>query len=183
MKQSRWLMITGVTVLAVLSWQVLAGHESHQRMDDRWGHHNYGASSMGWSGHPGYGSSQQWGYGDMAGGMRHGKPQGHHQERGLSRLDLSDKQRIEIRKIKRDSRIGFRKIHNKIADKRDALYYLLEDSKAGKETDKIAGAMGALMAERIKLRIDMRMKINTLLTQTQRQEAREMMFFGRGYGG
>jgi len=182
MKQRGWLMIGGAAALSLLSMQAVVAHES-RGVYGPWGNSGYGSPNMGMPGQPGYGNTYPGDYHHYNGkrsGSHHGPSMGHDL---FERLDLSDEQRKSIRKIMRDARSAFRSIQNKLSDARHALYDLLEADKGAKEANKLADEMGDLMADQIKLRTDMRMKINKVLTEDQREEARDMSFFGRGFGG
>ena len=189
MKQRGWLMIGGAAALTLMSMQAAVAHES-QGNHGSWGHNGYGAPPMGMPGQPG----SAYGYSDGRHGPGYshsgGEGYGHHGPQNnammghgrFDRLDLNDKQRGAIRTIMRDARSAFRKLQNKLSDIRYAIYDLVEADKVGKESDKLADEMGDLMAERIKLRTEMRMMVNKVLTKDQREQARDMSFFDRGYG-
>jgi Spy/CpxP family protein refolding chaperone len=177
MKQRGWLMAGGAVALTVLSLQAAVAH-------DGWNNSPPPGPMMGVPGHAGYGPGYQDGYGS---GRSYGDGYGHHGSRHgmgedrFERLHLTDEQRQALRKIMRDARSDFRSIENRLSDARYALYDLLDADKVGKDSDKLADTMGDLMAERIKLRTAMRIKINKVLTKEQREEARDMPFFDRGY--
>ena len=165
MNKRGWMMLGGAALLGMMTMQAAMAHD-------------------GWSGYgppkgmPGYGDR------DCDGPNFYGY--GHHGMKGHSisdRLDLTDEQESAIRKIMHESRKDFRKVEDKITDKRHALYDLIDDGKSGKETDKLANEIGDLMAERIKLRVDVREKINKQLTPEQRDAAEDTPFFGGRMGG
>jgi len=176
MKRRGWLVLGCTTALTLGTLQMAVAHESN-------GQYNYGHQMMGGPGYygPGYGNYGPGG--DMySGGHHKGRHHGTMMGRdGIEDLDLSDEQRSSIRKIMRDARKDFRRIQDKLSDKRYALYDLIEDNKGGKEADALADAMGDLMAERIKLRTAMRMQVNKVLNKEQREAARDIPFFGWGY--
>jgi len=170
MKQRGWMMLGGAALLGMMTMQAAMAH------DDDWRGYGPPKGMPGYSG-PGYGDR------DCDGPNFHGF--GHHGMKGhdvSDGLDLSDEQESAIRKILHEARKDFRKVEDKITEKRHALYDLIDDGKSGKETDKLASEIGDLMAERIKLRVALREKINKQLTPEQRDEAEDMPFFGRGMG-
>ena len=166
MKQRGWMVLGGAALLGMMTMQAAMA-------DDDW--RGYGPPK----GMPGY-----YGDRDCDGPNFHGY--GHHGMKGhddSDRLDLTDEQESAIRKIMHEARKDFRKVEDKITEKRHALYDLIDDGKSGKETDKLAGEIGDLMAERIKLRVDVREKITKQLTAEQRDEIDDMPFFGGRMGG
>jgi Spy/CpxP family protein refolding chaperone len=169
-------MISGAAALTLLTLQTAGAHDSWSGPGPGPGYGYNGPSGM--PGHPGYGNDgySNQGYGHH--GSKHRSMMGND---AMERLDLSDDQQREIRKIMHDARKDFRKIHEKMSDKRYALYDLIDDDKVGKDSDKLADEMGALMAEQIKLRTSLRAKINKVLTKEQREEAQDIPFFGQGY--
>lgn len=176
MKQSKWLAISCATALTVAMIQPVLAHD--WRSNDGYGNENsYGGPMMGMPGNYGaYGYDQRGphGYGAY-------RP-GHHgmdKNNIFHRLDLSDEQQKSIRKIMHESRSGFRKLEEKIRDKRYDLYDQIDEASDSKKIDKLADEIGVLMADRIKLRVQMRMKIMKELTPDQREEARDIPFFGR----
>ena len=167
MKRRGWMMLGGAALLGMMTMQAAMAH------DDDW--RGYGPPK----GMPGYYGDRDCDGPDFYGHGHHGM-KGH----GISdRLDLSDEQESAIRKIMHEARKDFRKVEDKITEKRDDLYVLIDDGKSGKDTDKLANEIGDLMAERIKLRVDIREKINKVLTPEQRDAAEDMPFFGGGMGG
>jgi len=160
------MMMGGAAALTLLVLQPAMAHDGWSGYGPPMG--NYGPGMYGhWDcDGPGY-------HGDKHHGMK-----GHD---GMG-LDLSDEQRSDIRKIMHEARKDFRKVEDKLTEKRHALYDLIDDGKTGKESDKLAGEIGELTAERVKLRVEMRAKINKLLTPEQRDEIEDMPFFGRGMG-
>lgn len=170
MKRRGWLLL-GCTVL--LSTAALQPVLAHERGYDDYG---YGRPMMDGRGYPGgYPYAYPYGYGY---GYRH-----HQSMPGMlpdqRRLDLSDQQRDAIHKIMRDSRADFRRLEDKIRDKRYDLYDLIDAGKDKQKIADLADEIGTLIAERIKLRADVRMKILHELTAKQRDEARDIPFLGR----
>jgi len=172
MKRRGWLLLGCTALLSTALLQpVLANDRDYDNCD-------HGRPMMGGPGFPGgypYGNSYGYGYGY---GYRdhHSIPGMYH---GMERLDLSDEQHDAIHKIMRDARSDFRKLEEKIQDKREDLYDLIDEGKDTKKIDALADEIGDLMAERIKLRADVRMKILKELTPKQRDEARDIPFLGR----
>jgi Spy/CpxP family protein refolding chaperone len=170
MKQRGWLILGCATLLSAALLQPALAHD--RGYDDDYA---YGRPMMAPPGGYRYGPAYGWGYGYGYGDRHHGPGMRH----GGGRLDLSDEQRRAIHGIMRDARGDFRQLEDKIRDKRYDLYDVID---AGKDSNKIATLaddIGDLMAERIKLRAAVRIKILNELTPEQRDEARDIPFLDR----
>ena len=171
MKRRGWLLL-GCT--ALLSTALLQPVLAHDRGYDNY---EYGRPMVGGPGFPGgypYGNPYGYGYGyDHR--DHQGMPGMHHR---MQRLDLSDEQHDAIRKIMHDARADFRKLEEKISDRRYDLYDLIDEGKDTKKINALADEIGDLMAERIKLRAAVRMKVLKELTPEQRDDARDIPFLG-----
>ena len=176
MKRRGWLLL-GCT--ALLSTALLQPVLAHDRDYD---HCDHGRPMMGGPGFPGgYPDGRAYGYGYGYGYRdHHSMRDGDH---GMQRLDLSDEQQDAIHKIMRAARSDFRQLEEKIRDKQDDLYDLIDEGKDTKKIDGLADEIGDLMAARIKLRADVRMKVLKELTPKQRDEAGDIPFLGWGFGG
>jgi len=173
MKRRGWLLLGCSVILSTALLQPVLAHD--RGYDDYYG---YGRPMVGGPGFPG---GHPYGYqndhcdrerqngSDMSHGMRH----------GMRQLDLGDEQDKAIHKILRDSRSDFRKIEEKIRDKRYDLYDLIAEGKDSNKIDALADEIGDLMADRIKQRAAVRIRILQLLTPEQRDEARDIPFLGR----
>jgi len=178
MKLNKWFTVGCATVLTAAMLQPALAHD--RRSNDGYGYsydNSYGGSRMGMPGHNGhYGNDQRGPHG-------YGHPGMNHHGMGMkglgNRLDLSDEQEKAIHKIMRSSRKDFRRLEESIRDKRYDLYDQIDAGADSKKLDALADDLGALMAERIKLRVQMRMNIMQELTADQREEARDIPFFGR----
>lgn len=174
MKRRTWLLVGCTALLSLILIQPVFAHGWGYNDDDYGRPMNGGPGFQG--GYPpngmpygGYGYREHRHMPDM----RHSRPG----------LDLSDKQHDAIHEIMRNARSDFRHLEEKIRDKRSDLYDLIDEGKDMKKINTLADEIGALMAQRIKLRASIRIKIMKVLTADQRKEARDMPmpFFGWGY--
>lgn len=118
-------------------------------------------------------------------GCRHGghKMGSHHKHGGrgfnvehmAEKLNLADDQRIQIEAIMEESKQQMTDLREKMQTNREQLRELMQQSPLNEvEVRKVADAQGDLKADMIVQRAQKRAKINTILTDDQRTQLKEM---------
>lgn len=95
--------------------------------------------------------------------------------RVLYQLDsLSDEQRSEIKKLMKEERSSLRDLMDAMQDNRDAMQDAMKDNLSAEKIKPLAEKQGELITEMTMARARIRDKINTLLTDEQRDELSKM---------
>ena len=130
---------------------------------------------------PGGGERCQHGGHDI--GMGQG---GMHSETRIDRLadalDLSRKQRDQVRSIVDKSRPPMRELHDRMRENRKQLHALMQQDKAQEgEIRRLADLQGKAIADMIVLRSRMRTDIRSVLTSEQREKIKSHLGQRRGF--
>ncbi len=93
-------------------------------------------------------------------------------DRMADALDLSQKQRDQVRGIVDKSRPSMRELHDRMHDNRKQLRALMQQDKAPQgEVRRLADIQGKAVADMIVLRTQMRSEIRSVLTPEQREKS------------
>jgi Spy/CpxP family protein refolding chaperone len=107
---------------------------------------------------------------------------GHSPMAALSQLeDLTDEQKQQLREIRKAARDAMREARDKMRDNRDELHDAMIDNADLETIRELADKQGDLIARMIVLRAKVRDKINSVLTESQREQFSDIAFSGRDF--
>lgn len=108
---------------------------------------------------------------------------GHGVERVLQLEGITDEQRAQFEALRSERRDAMRSLREEMRENRKALREAARENAPAESVAALAQKQGDLVERMIVQRMEMRQKINGILTEAQRQELAEKRKENRGYWG
>lgn len=103
-----------------------------------------------------------------------GAKQGHHIERMLNKLDLTEEQRAELKSLKKNQREAMQALRGKQRELADKMHASDPMKMRSRDIDALSREQGALSEAMTRMRLQHRVQVHKLLTPEQREQLEAM---------